>query len=65
MVNWLVSYNGGALETFGLINWYSLPNTGIALSPISLLTFGFLVDLQDNFTDCTTPEAIIWVECAC
>ena len=61
MVNWIVEPNGAALETEGL----TFVKGDYSLSPIAILTFGFIVGSQDIWTNCTTPESVTWDTCNC
>jgi hypothetical protein len=61
-----VSYNEGGLETQGLDVF---PTDGIitdaTISGLSLVTFGFLWDERDIYTNCEDAVTLTYIDCTC
>jgi hypothetical protein len=61
MTNWQVEENGAALETQGI----TFVKGSYSLSPVAILTFGFIVGTQDIWTDCDAATEVTWTDCSC
>lgn len=61
MIIWQVEENGAALETLGT----TFVKGSYSLSPVAVLTLGFVVGLQDIWTDCEAPTEVTWTDCSC
>lgn len=61
-----VSFNEGGLETQGLDVFPTDIDTNDAtISGLSLVTFGFLWDERDIYTNCDDAVTLVYTDCTC